>query len=212
MFMTALFRDSRIWLALGAAALLLGAQGMSAGQSLSKLKIGDDLSKSSWNTREPSVTSSYKGFLLRKWTLQNGNDLSVTTDSSARIVHLESDWNGQSDETGCDLADLKFGETTLTDIRKRLGSNGFEFKERAGSIPIPDGVVMLNSYEVGGNVVTFFTKVTAEEYHKIMDSRQTWIVADHARLDAISIASADYAKSEWGERIYDPNYKNVVWK
>jgi hypothetical protein len=37
-------------------------------------------------------------------------------------------------------------------------------------------------------------------------------VAEHAELDAITIADAEYAKSEWGDRIYDPKYKKIEWK
>jgi hypothetical protein len=31
-------------------------------------------------------------------------------------------------------------------------------------------------------------------------------------LDAISIAESGYAKNEWGDRIYDPNYQKANWK
>jgi hypothetical protein len=148
-----------------------------------------------------------------KWTLDNGNELSMTITGSGKIVYLESDWNGKSTETSCDLAWLKFGETTLSEIRKRLGSNGFEFRTRGGGvIDGPGGMVMLNSYEVGASIVTFYTRVSEEDYSKSKNSDGKWAVADHARLDSISIASADYAESEWGQRVYDPAYKTVVWK
>lgn len=72
----------------------------------------------------------------------------------------------------------------------------------------PDGVVMINSYDAGTVVVTFFTKVIANT----AESSSNAPVADRAKLDAISIADADYAKSEWGERVYDTNYKKSDWK
>jgi hypothetical protein len=136
----------------------------------------------------------------------------VTTAQSGKVVYLESDWNDKNNETGFDLPGLKFGETTLTDIRRRFGSNGFEFKERGGVIDVPDGIVMLNSYEVGANVVTFFTKVSEADYTKAKSAGEKWDVADHARLVSVSVASAEYAQSEWGKRIYDPGYKAVTWK
>ncbi len=176
------------------------------------LHIGDNASSSSILSRAVSAEDSYKADRVRKWSLDDGNELSVSTSQSGKIVYLESDWNGKSNETGCDVSGFKFGETTLTDIRKRLGSNGFEFKQRGGAIDLPDGIVMLNSYAVGSNVVTFITKVAEADYFKAKTVGMKWVVADHARLDGISIASTEYARAEWGERIYDPGYKPVTWK
>ena len=181
-------------------------------QSLSNLRIGDDVSRLSSLGYQPSDTGTYKSFDLRKWRFSNENELSVTTSKSGRIVYVESDWGGKTDETACDLPGLKFGVTTLSELRRRLGSNGFEFQNRAGVMEVSDGIIMMNSYEVGNIVVTFITKVTEKEYVNIKESGKSWVVADHARLDAISIAEAGYAEGEWGDRIYDPNYKKVEWK
>ena len=100
----------------------------------------------------------------------------------------------------------------MSDIRKRFGSNGFGFKERSELIKLANGIVMLNSFEVGSRVVTFFSKVSEQDYSKSKASESDWLVADHARLDAISIASSEYAQQEWGERVYDPGYTPVSWK
>jgi hypothetical protein len=146
-----------------------------------------------------------------RWTLPNGNDLSATTDKDGRIVYLEADWNHSENATGCDLPWLSFGATTLTEIRRHFGSNGFAFKGQAGQLLAEDGAVLLNSYEVGGAVITFYNKVSNAEVAKLDPDGQSTF-ADHARLDAISIASQSYASAEWGERVYDPQYKKVVWK
>jgi hypothetical protein len=71
---------------------------------------------------------------------------------------------------------------------------------------------MMNSYEVGSSIVTFYTKVSEDDYAKAKTSEESWAIADHARLEAISTASAEYAESEWGDRIVDPGYKPVSWK
>jgi len=125
---------------------------------------------------------------------------------------MESDWAGKSDDSSCDLPGLRFGVTTLADIRKRFGSNGFGFKNRDAVISVPDGVVLFNSYEVGNVVVTFITKVNDNGAVSVKPEEVPTPVADRAKLDAISIADAGYAETEWGTRLDDPQYKKPVWK
>jgi hypothetical protein len=70
------------------------------------------------------------------------------------------------------------------------------------------GVVMLNFYEVGNVIVTFYTKADEREYLLRKDSDPNSSIANYAKLDAISLADVDYVKTAgWGERIYDPEYK-----
>ncbi len=181
------------------------------GQSLSSLHIGDPATKLA-ALGKPVETSDNKGMTVQRWVLPNGNDLSVTTSQAGKIVYIESDWNAGADKNPlCDLSGLQFGQTTLTQLRKRFGSNGLSFKDRGGQMLAEDGAVMLNSYETGNAVVTFYNKISNAEVSKL-DPEGQGSMADHARLDAISIADGDYAKSEWGDRIYDPQYKKIDWK
>ena len=39
-----------------------------------------------------------------------------------------------------------------------------------------------------------------------------WHAGPDAKLEAISLANPGYAKSEWGDRVYDPAYKKIEWK
>ncbi len=71
---------------------------------------------------------------------------------------------------------------------------------------------MMNSWEVGTAVITFYTKISRQQYSRAKASGLNPSPADYAKLDAISIADAAYAKSEWGDRIYDPQYKRIEWK
>ncbi len=177
-------------------------------QTLQDLRIGDDASR--WSKLgAPCETDNYEAFKVRKWCLANGNELSVTTNSDGKIVYIESDWGGRSSETASDLHDLTFGNTTLGELRKRFGNNGFYFKDRGGVIDIPNGIAMINSYEVGTNIVTFITKIDGEG---AANSGPDSSIPKRAKLDAISIASGEYAKSEWGERVYDPDYRKIEWK
>jgi len=160
----------------------------------------------------PAETGSYKGMSLQRWNLQNGNELSVAVGKGGRIVYLESDWDGKSDDTKCDLPELHFGVTTLAALRKRFGSNGFGFKSRGQGVKTPDGLVLMNSFEVGTSVITFYTKINGDEFERLKASGANPSPADYAKLDAISIADDAYANSEWGERFYDPGYKKIEWK
>lgn len=191
--------------------LFVGPLLKSEAQTLAGLKIGDYATEVTV-LGQPVATESYKSFLVRKWAFSNGNELSMATDSKDHIVYLESDWNGDDDATACDLPGLKFGVTTLSDIRKRFGSNGFTFKRREGTIQVPDGVVLMSSYEVGNAVVTFITKVPVTGEQPAPQAAPGSDIADRATLDAISISDPKYAESEWGERVYDPKYKKVDWK
>jgi hypothetical protein len=180
-------------------------------QSLLGIQIGDSTQRLNTLGSVPAVTDTYKSFTLRKWTFPEDDEFSATIAPSGRVSYMELDWGGKSSRAACDLSGIVLGVTTLTDIRKRFGGNGFEFQDRVGVVRIPNGVVMLNSYEIGTVVVTFYTK--ALKYSSSQTSTdETPPIADRAKLDAISIADADYAASEWGKRIYDPNYKKAEWK
>jgi hypothetical protein len=69
------------------AILLSGSPIRIRGQSVSNLHIGDDESKVAQLGSKPASTDTYKSFTPRRWRLNNGNDLSVTTSSSGRIVY-----------------------------------------------------------------------------------------------------------------------------
>jgi hypothetical protein len=179
-------------------------------QSLHGLKVGEP-STTLGPLGAPSDSDTYKGMAVQRWDLPNGNSLSVTMGKNG-VVFIESDWNGSDDDPWCDLPGLRFGQTTLAELRRRFGSNGFGFKSRGYSAETPDGVVMMNSYEVGAVVVTFYTKIKRDEFSRLKASGKNPSLADHAKLDAISIAEDIYATSEWGERVYDPAYKKIEWK
>ena len=198
--------------ALAVAALLTSlAYGSRAhGQSLSSLRIGDPAARLS-SLGQPKDTESNKGLTVRRWVLPSGNDLSVTTNDAGRIVYLEVDWNGTAEDAACDLPGLRFGKTTLAELRGRFGSNGFAFKGQSGQLLTQDGAVLVNSYEANGAVVTFYNKVSNARAAQL-NPEGSGTFADNARLDAITIAAPDYAQQEWGDRVYDPQYKKIAWK
>jgi hypothetical protein len=195
-----------VFVAATAAAFVPSQSTLLRAQSLSGLHVGEP--SSNLSALGPAAASDdYKGMKVRKWLFASKNELSVTVDASGRIAFLESDWGGKDDDPRCDLRGLRFGKTTLSDLRKRFGSNGFGYKHRAPSVETGDGIVMVNSYAVGDLVITFFTKIDRDDYLRAKASP-----ADYAKLDAISIADNTYAQSEWNERVYDPAYKKIEWK
>jgi len=198
--------------ALFLSALLIGGSGthLCGAQSLHGLKVGEP-SATLGPLGAPSDSDTYKGMAVQRWDRPNGNSLSVTIGKNG-VVFIESDWNGSDDAPGCDLPGLRFEKTTLAELRKRFGSNGFGYKARGYSAETPDGIVMMNSYEVGVVVVTFYTKINRDEFSSLKASGKNPWPADYAKLDAISIAEDNYATSEWGERVYDPAYKKIEWK
>lgn len=199
--------------AVGTAALFLvmGLADPCAAQSLLGLEVGGPSTMLS-RLGIAAETNSYKGMTVKRWSLLNGNELSVTVGRDGKIAYLESDWNGKSDESGCDLQGLRFGLTTLTELRKRFGSNGFGYTGRGPAVETGDGIVMLNSYEASGVVITFYTKINRDEFSRAKVSGANPSPGDYAKLDAISLANDGYATSEWGDRVYDPAYKKIDWK
>jgi hypothetical protein len=176
-------------------------------QFLEALKIGDDAKLAVAGFGPPNLSGSFKDYRQWKWKRPNGNDISISAKSDLEIAYIELDWGGIPDGAKTDMFDFVFGQTSLADIRKKLGSNGMAFRQRAASAPAPTGVVLLNSYDVGGVVVTFYSVINAADKDKALADEAAF--ASFAKLEAISLASDAYAQENWGERIYDPNYKKV---
>lgn len=105
-----------------------------------------------------------------------------------------------------DFPGLTFGTTTLADLRQKFGSNGFAFEQHGGVVKVREGVVLINSYEVGSVVATFVTKVDSRHASSASD------ISENAVLVALSIADPHYANSVWGQRNYDQNYHQIEWK
>lgn len=122
-------------------ALLIGGnfERACSAQSLHGLKVGSP-SASLAALGASSESDSYKGMAVRQWNLPNGNSRSATVGKDGRIVFIESDWNGRSDDSGCDLAGLRFGVTNLTELRKNsaatalaIAAEGIVFKRKTAS-------------------------------------------------------------------------------
>jgi hypothetical protein len=173
--------------------------------SLSGLRIGNPLSQVTTIGLTPVAKNQTGPFTVMKWAFPDGNELSVTASSNGVIDYVESDWGERQAGTVTDFPGLIYGKTTLSELRQMFGSNGFAFAQHGGAVKVKDGVVMINSYEVGSIVATFVTKISGNP------SRSQAMSGD-AVLVALSIADPGYANSVWGARTYDQAYHPIEWK
>ena len=174
--------------------------------SLSGIKIGDPLSSVSIIGIDPVARNRVGPFTVMRWSFPDGNELSVTASSKGAIVYIESDWGEKQPGITTDYGGLFYGRTTLSEIRQRFGSNGFAFTHHGGVVKVRDGLVLINSYEVGSAVATFVTKA------QVSRITSEGSIGEEAVLVAISLADPTYANNTWGARSYDPEYHSITWR
>jgi len=117
---------------LTAVVFVLSATSSAFCQSLSGLKVGDDLSTTTSLNADPNDTTNMGPFSVNKWTLPDGNSLSVTAKvKTQKIVFIECDWNGSDSGTFSDFPDFYFGRTSLNEIRRQAL---MAFEKRAPSM------------------------------------------------------------------------------
>jgi hypothetical protein len=140
-----------------------------------------------------------------KYRTDNGNDFSVTLEKG-KVVYLENDW--LQDEKGMKplFSDFQFGLTSLGDIRKKFGTNGFTYKNRHAFTTETD-LIEFNCFEFdspNNEVLVVITKISLKE--KPTEKN----VAAKLKLDAIIITTKDHLDKTWGEeKLFDPNYKKI---
>jgi hypothetical protein len=99
-------------------------------QSLSGIKIGEEISSASKIAARRLPSKSVDPHEEQRWKLPDGNRLSVAADpKSKRIAYAEKKWGGGANGKPADFPGFVYGETTLADIRAHAQNNGFAFKE-----------------------------------------------------------------------------------
>jgi hypothetical protein len=197
-----------------AAGLLFGTSAQA--QSLSGIKVGEEISSASKIAATPLPSTSLAPHEDRRWKLPNGNRLSVAADpETKRIVYAEKRWGGGASGRPADFPGFIYGETTLADIRSHAQNNGFAFKERLIEVR-PDGLALFNAYEVEGTpgvVVTFVTKLSKTDEVRLRTGKAKVDLNRAARLDAIILANAGYLDTIWGDgKLKDKAYKPIRWE
>lgn len=165
------------------------------------IKIGD--AKTSVDKIKLKVVAQEDDMI--KYRTTNGNDFSVTFENG-KVVYMENDW--LQDEKGRQplFYDFQFGLTSLKDIRRKFGTNGFTYKNRQAFKTETD-LIEFNCFEFespNNEVLVTITKVSLKSNPTEKD------VADKLKLDALIITTKDYLDKAWGEeKLFDPNYKKV---
>jgi hypothetical protein len=197
-----------------AASLLFGA-GTKA-QSLSGIKVGEEISSASRIGAKRLPTKVAGPHVELRWKLPDGNRLSVAADpQTKRIAYAEAKWGGGANGKSADFPGFTYGETTLADIRAHAQNNGFAFKERLLDVRA-DGLALFNAYEVEGApglVVTFVTKMSKKDDQLLRSGQGALDINRAARLDSIILADAGYLDSIWGDaKLRDKAYRPIRWE
>jgi hypothetical protein len=197
-----------------AAGVLFGTSAQA--QSLSGIKVGDEISSVPKLDARPLPSKSVDPHEERRWKLPDGNRLSVAADpETKRIVYTEKRWGGGAHGKPADFPGFIYGETTLADIRTHAQNNGFAFKEHLIDVR-PDGLALFNAYEVEGTpgvVVTFVTKLSRKDDERLRTGKANVDINRAARLDAIILADAGYLDTLWGDaKLRGKAYKPIRWE
>jgi hypothetical protein len=196
------------------AGVLFGTNALA--QSLSGIKVGEEIASVSKINAKPLPSKSVAPHEEQRWKLPDGNKLSVAADpETKRIVYAEKKWSGGTTGRPADFPGFIYGETTLADIRAHAQNNGFAFKERLIDVR-PDGLALFNAYEVEGTpgvVVTFVTKLSKMDEERLRTGNANVDLNRAARLDSIILADAGYLDTIWGDgKLRDKGYKPIRWE
>ncbi|NEX93806.1 hypothetical protein [Caulobacter sp. 17J65-9] len=197
--------------------LCLGATvftGKAHAQSIFGFKVGEDFKVAAKAHPRPSDMEAQGAFAVVKWDLSSGNSVSVTASpQTGRIVFIESDWGGDPTSAVTEAPGLKFGATTLADIRQKFQSNGFGFRSNAVQV-IGEDLVSINCYQIDGDpdlIAVFVTTLPIKDVPTVAGKPKPDTGRGH--LDAVMLASLAYLKETWGEdRIFDAAHHPVAWK
>lgn len=142
---------------------------------------------------------------MTKYKTTNGNDLSVTTENG-KVVYLENDWLHEKQGEKPLISNFIFGKTSLREIRKEFGTNGFTYPGRNDLITDTD-IIEFNCFDLDSpnkEVIVMITKAHLKE--NLSEAN----LADHLKLEAIVLANKKYLNEIWGnKKVFDPNYKKI---
>jgi hypothetical protein len=184
--------------------LLTGTAFSSASSDISMLGIKIHENASALKNVKLEVVAKEK--TMMKFRTANGNDFSVTT-KNGKIVYMENDWlQGESGKTPL-FSNFRFGETSLHDIRKAFGTNGFTHKNHE-AFSTDKEVIEFNCFEIDSpNKEIFATVTTVPIAAKVNEEN----VADSLKLAAVILCDKAYLDEIWGkQKLYDSgNYKKI---
>ncbi len=179
--------------------------------SIAGIKIGDPMEVIEDIDLPRIARDGYGIIKICKWQMSNGNELSATYNSRQnRVIYVEIDWNHKPASADSGLSNFRFGITTLKDIRKALGSNGFSYAQTAFR-GTDDKLATFNAFEIKNypnQIIVFVTSLSISGERKKLLSADN--IAEHLKLEAVILADEEYLDEIWGqEKIYDKDSKAI---
>ena len=153
-----------------------------------------------------------------EWKTYNSNIFIVTFDGGQdRIRKIEIEWSGSVSGKDVGIADFRFGESTLQDIRGKFGSNGFSYAAKVMYFN-DDGIVTLNAFELKETpaIIVVFKTLLSKSSKEFVDKlpaedQVLGKIGNYFVLTGIIVADETYLDEEWGNRkIYDPNSNPIA--
>ncbi len=197
-------------------------------QAIAGIHVGDPASVLEKLNLEFVARARLGSMKVVKYRLADGNEVSVTYASRTnRIVYIECDWNQEPESAESDFPSFKFGVTTLDDIDRANGSNGFSYQSRAmvkseAFENQGEGkLVAFNAYSIKnkpGSVVVFMTALDIAEVRRKIAHPRPEDMGKNLKLQALFFAEEDYLDQTWGKerpdnkKIYDKANKPIIWE
>lgn len=146
--------------------------------------------------------------LIKYKTLDN-NDFFIAL-KDGKIVSMENAWLGDSKATKPLYSDFQFGQTSLKDISKKFGSEGYQYKMPDNVVNTDGSTIQLNYFEFDSPNNEVFVTVTKQA--QTSHTNEDLPLANY-KLIAIIIADKKYLDAQFGtEKIFDKNYKKITAK
>lgn len=196
------------------AAALAVCWGISGGtahaQTIEGFAVGGDIRLAAKAHPRPSVAEPLGSDAAFKWDLAAGNAVSVTASpQTGSIMFIEEDWGGNAAAAASAVPGLGVGASTLADIRKKFGSNGFGFKSNAVTLR-GEKIVSINCYQFAGKQNVVVALVTVLPISDVVGGMPQ---TGKGRLQAVILADLGYLQGIWGsDRLFDREYQPVEWK
>ena len=167
-------------------------------QSLSGIRLGDRFSKLETIGVIPSRSERTGPFRITKFTLLDGNSLSVTVNvNSDAVVYIESNWGGKAAGQQSDVEGLLFGRATPVNVAQRMDGFGVYFRERGVISKITDGFLVAMGQPIADGYRVFLFRIPLASAQ--VAGRGSASAA--AQLIGIVLGQRDYLQSIWGAEV-----------
>jgi hypothetical protein len=128
------------------------------------------------------------------YRLNDGNDLSITIDDG-KVVMMENEWMHRQKGTKPLIGKFVFGKTTLTDIKKALGTEGFCYERNFSQTNEAD-VVNITCFNVESHNDEVLVVITKAPFKASI----TRDIQSYQTLETIILADKKYLDKIWGKK------------